>query len=97
MLIKDEVKYMFRPNVAIMHYVVHAYRYAASYNKHRTNWTNLHKYDTLNQEIQVTPDYGYITNSKISGCQVTITITVPSDSYQTGLGPGHRTAKYDTP
>jgi len=30
---------------------------------------NLHKYDTLNQEMQVTPDYGYITNSKISQCQ----------------------------
>jgi len=58
---------------------------------------NLHKYNALNQEIQVTPDYGYITNSKISQCQVTITITVASDNPQTGLGPGHRTAKYDTP
>jgi len=56
-----------------------------------------YKYDMSNQEIQVTPDYGYITNSKISRCQMTITITVPSDNYQTGLGPGHRTAKYDTP
>ena len=34
---------------------------------------NLHKYDMLNQEIQVTPDYGYITNSE--------NITVPSDNY----------------
>jgi len=58
---------------------------------------NLHKYETLNQEIQVTPDYGYITNSEISYCQVTITITVPSDNYQTDLEPSHRTAKYDTP
>ena len=34
---------------------------------------NLHKYDTLNQEIQVTPDYGYITNGEISQCHATIT------------------------
>ena len=56
---------------------------------------NLHKYDTLNQEIQVTLDYGYITNSEISQCQVTITIAVPSNNYQTGLGPSHRTTKYN--
>jgi len=36
-----------------------------------------------------------VKKSTISHCQVTITITVPSDNYQTGLGPGHRTAKYD--
>ena len=47
-----------------------------------------------------TPDYGYITNSdktnsEISQCEVTITNTVPSDTYETGSGPGHRTAKDD--
>jgi hypothetical protein len=54
-----------RPNYP---HVVHAFRYAASHSKHRTNYTNLHKYNTQPMNTSntrgTTPDYIYIKKVK---------------------------------
>ena len=59
-----------QPTQTYYQHVVHAYRYAASYNKHRT-YINTTRYK---QGIQVTPHYGYIYQQW--------NITLPSDNYQ---------------